>query len=111
MKIIIAMVQPFMMNKVVSALEEIDGFPGMTMSDVRGFGRRQSAHEEHSMHIDEFHEKVRMEIITGDELVEPIVRTIAETAHTGNHGDGKVFVWPVEQAIRIQTGETQEQAL
>lgn len=111
MKIIIAMVQPFMVNKVVSALEAIDGFPGMTLSDVRGFGRRQSAHEEHSMHLDEFHEKVRMEIVTADEMVEAIVRTIAETAHTGNHGDGKVFVSAIEQAVRIQTGETQEEAL
>ena len=111
MKIIIAMVQPFMLNKVVSALETIDGFPGMTLSDVRGFGRRQSAHEEHSMHLDEFHEKARMEIITGDELVETIVRTITETAHTGNHGDGKIFVSAIEQAVRIQTGETQEEAL
>lgn len=111
MKIIIAMVQPFMLNKVVSALETIAGFPGMTLSGVRGFGRRQSAHEEHSMHIDEFHEKVRLEIVTADELVETIVRTIAETAHTGNHGDGKVFVSPIERAVRIQTGETQDAAL
>ena len=111
MKIITAIVQPFMLSKVAGALKQIAGFPGMTLTDARGFGRRQSAHEEHSMHIDEFHEKVRIEIVTGDELVERIVRTIAETAHTGNHGDGKVFVSAIEQAVRIQTGETQEQAL
>ena len=111
MKIITAMVQPFMLNKVVSALETIEGFPGMTLTEVRGFGRRQSAREEHGMHLDEFHPKVRIEIVTADRLVDEIVNTIAASAHTGNDGDGKVFVWSVERAIRTQTGETQEAAL
>jgi nitrogen regulatory protein PII len=111
MKIITAMVQPFMLLKVVSALEAIEGFPGMTLTDVRGFGRRRSKREEHGMHLDDFHEKARIEIVTPDELEERIVKTISYAAHTGNDGDGKIFVWPVERAVRVQTGETDESAV
>lgn len=111
MKIITAMLQPFMLSKVVSALEAIDTFPGMTLTDVRGFGRRRSAREEHGMHLDDFHEKTRLEIVAPNELTEQIVRTITDTARTGNDGDGKIFVWAVEQAVRIQTGETNDAAL
>ena len=111
MKIITAMVQPFMLHKIVSALEGIEGFPGMTLTDVRGFGRRRSPREEHSMHIDDFHEKSRIEIVASDELAKRIVTALAEAAHTGNDGDGKVFVWPVDYAVRIQTGETDEAAV
>ena len=111
MKMITAMVQPFMLNKVVTALEEIEGFPGMTVTGVRGFGRKMSRHEEHTSHIDEFHDKVRIEIVSRDEMAEQIVETIVQFAHTGNDGDGKVFVLPVEQAVRIQTGERDEAAI
>lgn len=111
MKIITAMVQPFMLSKVVSALEAIDGFPGMTLTNARGFGQRRSEREAHSMHLDDFHEKARIEIIAPDDLTEQIVTTIADVAHTGNDGDGKVFVWSVERAVRIQTGEQDDAAL
>ena len=116
MKIITAIVQPFRLSKVTYALEEIEGFPGMTVTDVRGFGREKSAHEEGSPHrvIEDFVEyvkKVRIEIVARDEMVEQIVETITRVAHTGNRGDGKVFVWPVEHAVRIQTGETDDEAL
>ena len=111
MKIITAMLQPFMLSKVVSALEAIDGFPGMTLTDVSGFGRRRSAREEQSMHLDDFHQKSRIEIVTPNDLTDRIVRAITDTAHTGNNGDGKIFVWSVEHAVRIQTGETDDAAL
>ena len=116
MKIITAMVQPFMLSKVTSALEEMEGFPGMTVSNVRGFGREKSSHEEGAPHraiedFVEYVEKARIEIVARDEMVDEIVETIARMAHTGNRGDGKVFVWPVESAVRIRTGETGEQAV
>lgn len=111
MKIITAMLQPFMLSKVVSALEAIDTFPGMTLTDVRGFGRRRSEREEQSMHLDDFHQKSRIEIVAPDDLTERIVRAITDTARTGNDGDGKIFVWSVEHAVRIQTGETDDAAL
>ncbi len=116
MKIITAIVQPFMLSKVTHELEEIEGFPGMTVADVRGFGRGKSTHDEGAPHrvVEDFVEyvkKARVEIVARDEMVDQIVETIARAAHTGNRGDGKVFVWPVEHAVRIRTGETGEAAV
>ncbi|SRR6266542_2762887 len=111
MKIITAMIQPFMLNKVTSALKAIEGFPGMTVTEARGFGRRRSLHEQRAPHIEEFKDKTRIEIVTPDEKAQQIVETLVRAAHTGNSGDGKVFVWPVGTAIRIQTGETGDEAL
>lgn len=116
MKMITAMVQPFMLSKVTSALEEIDGFPGMTVTDVRGFGREKGIHAHGAPHriIEDFVEyvkKARIEIVALDEMTDLIVDTIVRTAHTGNPGDGKVFVWPVDRAVRIQTGETNDAAI
>ena len=111
MKMITAMVQPFMLSKVTYSLEEIEGFPGMTVTESRGFGRKQSPEEERAAHYDPFQPKARVEIVARDEMVELIVKTLVEHAHTGNHGDGKVFVWSVERAVRVQTGEENEAAL
>jgi nitrogen regulatory protein PII len=110
MKIITAMVQPFMLDKITDALEAMEGFPGMTVTDVRGFGRRGGT-ENANAPFDVFVEKVRMEIVARDEMVERIVETIVRFAHTGNRGDGKVFVWPVESAVCIRTGESDDKAL
>ncbi|HWP45069.1 MAG TPA: P-II family nitrogen regulator [Blastocatellia bacterium] len=116
MKMITAMIQPFRLSKVTYALQEIEGFPGLTITDVRGFGREKSRHEEGAPHrvIEDFVEyvkKVRIEVVARDEMVEQIVETIKRVAHTGNRGDGKIFVWPVEHAVRIQTGEMDEAAV
>lgn len=116
MKMITAMIQPFMLGKVTRALEEIYGLPGLTVTDVRGFGREKSAHDVGAPHrvIEDFVEyvkKVRIEIVARDDMVERIVDTIVNAAHTGRRGDGKVFVWSVERAIRVQTGETDDVAL
>lgn len=105
------MIQPFMLNKVTSALEAIEDFPGMTVTKVQGFGRRRSLREQHLLHIDEFKEKIRIEIVTPDEKSSQIIKILMHSAHTGHSGDGKVFVWPVESAARIQTGEKDEAAL
>lgn len=111
MKMIVAMVQPFRLGKVSGALEEIAGFPGMTVTDVRGFGREKSAREEGAPHrvIEDFVEyipKTRIEIVARDEMADVIVSTIGRVARTGNKGDGKIFVWSIETSIRIQTGES-----
>lgn len=110
MKIITAIIRPPMLGKVTNALEEMDDFPGMTVIDVRGFGRRAIADEE-DIPLEDFIEKVRLEIVARDEMVDQIVDTIVRIAHTGNHGDGKVFVWPVGQAVRIRTSERDDQSL
>lgn len=111
MKIITAMIQPFMLNKVTSALKALEGFPGMTVTDARGFGRRRSLQEQYSLHLDEFRNKTRLEIVTPDEQAEQIVAALVRAAHTGKSGDGKVFVWSVESAVRIQTSEQDQAAL
>lgn len=111
MKMITAMIQPFMLNRLTYALEELEGFPGMTVTDARGFGRKQSPEEERAPHYDPFHPKTRIEIVALDQMVEAIVKTLVTHAHTGNHGDGKIFVWDVEHAVRVQTGERDTAAL
>ena len=111
MKIITAMIQPFMLNKVTSALKALADFPGLTVTEARGFGRRRSLQEQHSLHIDEFKGKTRLEIVTPDEQAQQIIETLVRAAHTGKSGDGKVFLWSVESAVRIQTSEQDEAAL
>jgi nitrogen regulatory protein PII len=116
MKMITAIIQPFMLTKLTRAFEEIDDFPGMTVADVRGFGREKAHPERGAQHsrledLVDFTEKVRVEVAAPDALVDLIVQTIAEVAHTGNRGDGKVFVWPIDSALRVRTGETAESAL
>ena len=111
MKIITAMIQPFLIGRVTQALEALEGFPGMTVTEARGFGRKMSKEEEREAVVDEFHKKSRLEIVARDEMVEQIVATLVRAAHTGNHGDGKIFVWDVDSATRVQTGETGKAAL
>ena len=111
MKIITAMIQPFMLNKVTYALEDMENFPGMTVTDVRGFGHKPSLEEQRAAHYNPFHQKSRIEIVAPNEMVESIISTLIEHAHTGKHGDGKVFVWDVERVVRVQTGERDEAAL
>ena len=116
MKIITAMVQPFMLSRVTGALEDIDAFPGMTVTNARGFGREKASHARGAPHrvVEDFVEyikKERIEIVAPDEMADLIVETIVRAAHTGNPGDGKVFVWAVERAVRIQTGDKDDAAL
>lgn len=118
MKMITAMIQPFMLYKVRMALEEIAGFPGMTIEDVRGLGRNASAAHHDTSDPDlvteefvEYAKKIRIEIVARDEMVERIVETIVRVAHTGKSGDGMVFVWTIDNAVRIQTHEAGEAAI
>lgn len=108
MKEIKAFIQPFMLSKITKALEEIPEFPGMSVSDVRGFGRGKL---EKGITIVEYVPKVKIEIVAKDEMVDRIVETIERYAHTGNLGDGKIFVLDVERAVRIRTGEKDEEAI
>ncbi len=116
MKMITAIIQPFMLTKVTHALEGLEGFAGVTIDDVRGFGREKASHEHEDGHrpIDdlvEYVKKVRLQIVARDEMVESIVQSIVRVAHTGNRGDGKIFVSLVDDALRIRTGETGEAAV
>lgn len=116
MKMIAAVIQPFMLTKVTRALEEIEDFPGMTVVDVQGFGREKAHHDPGVHHsriedVVDFVKKVRLEIVAHDAMVERILDTIVRSTHTGNRGDGKIFVLPVEHAVRIKTGELGEAAV
>lgn len=106
--IIMAMIQPFMLNKVTSELEAIEGFPGMTVSDLRGFRRKGGLRERRAPRIDEIKGEAFIEIVTPDEKARQIVETLVRAARTGESGDGKGFALPVESAVSPQTGEINE---
>ena len=111
MKEIKAIIQPFMLDKVVEALAEVPGFPGMTVTDIRGFGRQKGGREEGSKAPFAFVSKVKIEVVVPDGLVETVVATLSEAARTGHAGDGKLFVYPVLSARRIRTGHEDAEAL
>lgn len=116
MKMIAAVIQPFMLTKLTRAFEAIEGFPGMTVVEVEGFGREKTHPEPGEAHrrledVVDFVKKVRVEVAAPETMVERIVHTIAQVTHTGNRGDGKVFVWTLDDALRIRTGEAGESAL
>jgi len=102
------MIQPFMLNKVTSALEDIGSFPGMTVTEARRFRRRGNLLERREPQFGEFKEKLCVEIITPDEKAQQIVETLVSAARTRSSGEGKVVVLPVDSDVRVQTGETDD---
>ena len=113
MKEIKAIVQPFMVEKVLSALDAMEDLPGVTISEIMGWGRlpeRRQAHDvEHAGHG--LSKKVKLEIVVRDDLADRVVEAIASAARTGNPGDGKVFMSSVDRALRIRTGESGNDAI
>lgn len=112
MKYIIAIIKPFKLDEVREALSDI-GVQGLTITEVRGFGRQKGHAELYrgAEYTVDFLPKVRMEIAVSDELVEQVIETIEKKAYTGQVGDGKIFIMSLEQAVRIRTGEKQDEAL
>ena len=114
MKEVKAIIQPFMLYKVVDALKQIEGLPGLTVDvDVQGFGKNPSAAAPHKITLDEieYAKKAKLEIIVDDSMVDTVVQTILKHAHTGNPGDGKIFVIDVQEVYRIRTGDSGIKAL
>ena len=112
MKLIEAIIQPFKLNEVKDALIEL-GIQGMTVTEVKGFGRQKGHKETYrgtEYQID-FVPKIKLEIAIPDNLEQKVIETIARTAKTGNVGDGKIFIYDLSGAIRIRTGETGEGAI
>ena len=107
-----AIFKPFKLDEVKECLAEI-GVAGMTVSEVKGFGRTGGKKEVYrgSAYVVDFVPKVKVEVVVPDDMVRSVVDAIMEGARTGRVGDGKIFVTPVEEAIRIRTGETGEDAL
>ncbi len=109
MKKVEAIIKPFKLEEVKEALAEI-GVQGLTVSEVKGFGR-QKGHKElyrGAEYVVEFLPKVKLEIVISDDILEAVVKAIVGAASSGRIGDGKIFVSPIEEAIRIRTGETGE---
>ena len=111
MKEIKAIIQPFMLMKVVNALHKIEGLPGITISDTKGFGKSKGKKENGEEGIFEFVPKNKIEVVVPDELTELVVNTIQENAHTGNPGDGKILVIEVIDIVKIRTNERGEGAI
>ncbi|KUJ85373.1 transcriptional regulator [Ruegeria marisrubri] len=112
MKLIIATIKPFKLEEVREALTEA-GVRGMMVTEIKGFGS-QSGHTEiyrGAEYAVNFVPKIKLEIVVPATMVEQITETISSTARTGKIGDGKIFVLDVEQAVRVRTGETDEDAL
>ena len=112
MKLIIAIIKPFKLEEVKEALSEI-GIEGMTVTEVKGFGRQKGHTEIYrgSEYTVDFLPKVKIEIAVTDEVVGKAVDVIVKTAKSGKIGDGKVFVLPLESVVRVRTGESGEAAV
>lgn len=112
MKQVTAIIKPFKLDEVREALAQV-GVNGLTVTEVKGFGRQKGHTELYrgAEYVVDFLPKIRIEIVIPDTLVEQVVEAIIKVARTGKIGDGKIFVSPVEQVIRIRTGETGEAAV
>jgi len=112
MKKIEAIIKPFKLEEVKDALAEV-GVEGMTVTEVKGFGRQKGHTEIYrgSEYTVDFLPKIKVEIVLGDSLVEAATTAIIKAAKTGKIGDGKVFVGPIDEAIRIRTDETGDKAV
>ncbi|MCK4738440.1 MAG: P-II family nitrogen regulator [Deltaproteobacteria bacterium] len=112
MKKVEAIIKPFKLDEVKEALNEI-GIQGITVSEVKGFGRQKGHTELYrgAEYVVDFLPKIKMEIVVKEDLVVKVVETIVEAAKTGRIGDGKVFVLPIDEVVRIRTGEKGEEAI
>jgi len=106
MKLVVAVVKPFKLDEVKEALHEI-GITGMTVIEVRGFGRQKGHTEVYrgAEYVIDFLPKIKIEVVVDDALTLRAIEAIQQAACTGKIGDGKIFVFPIEEAVRIRTGE------
>jgi nitrogen regulatory protein PII len=112
MKLVTAIIKPFKLDDVRAALSEI-GVSGMTVTEVKGFGRQRGHTELYrgAEYVIDFVPKTRVEVAVKSDLVERVVEAVVKSARTGKVGDGKIFITAIERAIRIRTGETDDAAI
>jgi nitrogen regulatory protein PII len=112
MKLIIAIIKPFKLEEVRDALTAV-GVHGMTITEVKGYGRQKGHKEVYrgAEYVVDFIPKIKIEIVVAENQLDQVVAKIREAAYTGKIGDGKIFVTPVEQAVRVRTGETGTDAI
>jgi len=113
MKEIKAIIQPFLLSKVVDALKEIEDLPGLTVSEVRGFGKGRARNATTKIVEDgiEYANKTKLEIVVPDGMVEEVLRIVCKHAHTGRPGDGKIFVSAIDEVVNVRTAERGEGAI
>lgn len=107
MKEIKAIIRPFKLREVTEELHKIDGLPGVTVSEIKGFGKSQAKNAKDRVLYEmvEFIPRVKLEVVVNDEMADAVVDVIQKCARTGNTGDGKIFVISVEEAVKIRTNE------
>lgn len=112
MKLIVAIIKPFKLDEVREALADV-GVNGLTVTEVKGFGRQKGHTELYrgAEYVVDFLPKLKIESVVADDILEQAIEAIRKAAYTGKIGDGKIFVYEVEQAIRIRTGEMGEDAV
>lgn len=112
MKQIVAIIKPFKLDEVREALADV-GVRGLTVTEVKGFGRQKGHTELYrgAEYVVDFLPKLKIEAVVSDDVLEQVVDAVREAAYTGKIGDGKIFIFDVEQVIRIRTGETGEAAI
>jgi nitrogen regulatory protein P-II 2 len=112
MKLVTAVIKPFMLDAVREALSEI-GVQGITVTEVKGFGRQKGHTELYrgAEYVVDFLPKVKLELAIAADILDQVIEAISKAANTGKIGDGKIFVAPLEQVVRIRTGETGSEAL
>ncbi|HUU51220.1 MAG TPA: P-II family nitrogen regulator [Nitrospinota bacterium] len=112
MKKIEAIIKPFKLDEVKDKLNEI-GIQGITVSEVKGFGRQKGHTELYrgAEYVVDFLPKIKLEIVVPDRLADQVVEVIVSSAQTGRIGDGKIFIFPIDEAVRIRTGEKGEEAI
>jgi nitrogen regulatory protein P-II 1 len=113
MKEIKAIIRPFRLLEVTEELHKIEGLPGVTVSEIKGFGksRARNAKDKIVYEMVEFVPRIKLEVVVNDEMAGEVVNVIQKYAHTGNTGDGKIFVVDVEETVKIRTNERGKDAL
>jgi len=112
MKLLVAVIKPFKLDDVREALAEV-GVQGITVTEVKGFGRQKGHTELYrgAEYVVDFLPKIKLEVAVADDQLERVIEAIQQSARTGKIGDGKIFVMPLEQVVRIRTGELDHDAL
>jgi nitrogen regulatory protein P-II 1 len=113
MKEIKAIIRPFKLTDVITELHQIEGLPGITVSEIKRFGKSSAKDIEKGLGngIIEYVAKIKIEVVVNDEMVDNVVSVIQKNAHTGNTGDGKIFIIPVEDTVVIRTNERGQSAI
>jgi len=113
MKEIKAIIRPFKLDDVITALHKIDGLPGLTISGIKGFGKSKAINSKDAVKegLHNYVKKIKIEIVVSNNMVEEIINVLQKNAHTGNPGDGKIFIINVEDVIKIRTNERGNNAI